>query len=151
MHCGGLWIDVTSFDHICSDADAQTAATGLKLPPPAPIDTQVRYLTCPQCGKLMNRMNYAGRSGIVVGICRAHGIWLDRDEMRQIVEFIRTGGLDRARENEIEQLQRERRALDTEHRIANINDSSLTGLSANTSDHADLLGGIASLVWHLLQ
>jgi Zn-finger nucleic acid-binding protein len=143
--CGGLWIDVASFDHICSDADAQTAATGLQLPPPMPIDTHVIYLACPQCNNLMNRMNYAGRSGIIIGICRPHGIWLDRDEIRQIITFIRAGGLERARQNQIDQLQQEYRALNTETRIANFNSS----IADRLDDHGHLLGGIASLIGSL--
>ncbi len=144
MHCGGLWIDVSSFDHICSDADAQTAATGLQLPPPVPIDSQVRYLACPQCNKLMNRMNYAGRSGIIVGICRGHGIWLDRDEMRHIIEFIRAGGLERARQNEVEELRGE---LMGSHRYEDSN--YFESIAGRINDHPHLLGGIASLIGNL--
>jgi Zn-finger nucleic acid-binding protein len=153
MHCGGLWVDVSRFDHICSDAEAQTAATGLKLPPPAPIDTHVRYLNCPQCANLMNRMNYAGRSGIVICVCRPHGIWLDRDEMRQIIEFIRAGGVDRARSIEKEKLSQERRALEAQSRVPNYNieapSSSFMTPQNNAVDYAELGVGIASLIGHL--
>jgi len=86
LRCGGIWIDIAHFEYLCANADAQQAATGLRLPPPLPIEIHVRYLKCPQCAKLMNRMNYASRSGIIISVCRAHGIWLDRDEMRQIIE-----------------------------------------------------------------
>src|SRR5208282_3235240 len=108
LHCGGLWVDVSNFDRLCSDAEASQAATGLQLPPPVEFDPHVRYLKCPQCGTLMNRMNYAERSGIVMNVCRPHGIWLDRDEIRQIIEFIRAGGLDRARRIETQELQEAR-------------------------------------------
>lgn len=101
-HCGGLWIALAAFDHICSSADAQTAASGLNLPPPLAFDAGVRYLNCPNCQKLMNRTNYGGGSGIVINVCKGHGVWLDRDEMRQIVEFIRAGGLQKLEEKNVE-------------------------------------------------
>jgi Zn-finger nucleic acid-binding protein len=125
-HCGGLWIALADFDRLCSDAESRTAATGLKLPPPVPIDPKVHYLHCPQCAGMMGRINYSGHSGIVLNVCRPHGFWLDRDQMQQVVNFISTGGLDRAREREIEQLQRERKALEGERRIPDMRD--LSGL-----------------------
>ena len=36
-HCGGLWVNIANFDRICSDTEAQTAATGLQMPPPVPF------------------------------------------------------------------------------------------------------------------
>ncbi|MBC7782939.1 MAG: zf-TFIIB domain-containing protein [Burkholderiales bacterium] len=112
--CGGLWISVAAFDHICSDRESHSGATGLNLPAPIAAEPQVRYVKCPVCAKLMNRMNYAGGSGIIIDICRPHGIWLDRDELRHIVEFIQAGGLDQRRKKDTEKLQRERAALERE-------------------------------------
>jgi len=150
--CGGLWVDVKSFEHICSSADAQQAATGLMLPPPVPIDPNVRYLKCPQCASMMNRVNYAVRSGIVVNICRAHGVWLDRDEMRHIVEFIRAGGLDRARDKEKEELDEARReATDSIEPVESGElTSSLFRNSFNSDERYQLLRGISSLSNHFL-
>jgi len=117
IHCGGLWISVASFDQIVSDAQARTAATGLQLPDAPPVDTEVRYIHCPQCNQLMNRMNYAERSGVVIDICRPHGIWLDRGEIGRITDFIISGGLDRARAIQQEQIQRDRRALEVDRQF----------------------------------
>lgn len=58
----------------------------------------------------MNRVNYAKRSGVVLDVCKAHGIWFDKDELRRVLVFIAGGGLDRARELEIEALKEARRA-----------------------------------------
>jgi Zn-finger nucleic acid-binding protein len=57
----------------------------------------------------MNRMNFANFSGVIIDVCRPHGTWFDRDELRRIVEFIRAGGLDQAREREIQNLEADRR------------------------------------------
>jgi len=151
--CGGLWIDVSSFEFICSNAEARQAATGLLVPSPADLDPNVRYLKCPQCENLMNRMNYAGRSGIVINICRAHGVWLDRNEMRQIVDFISAGGLDRARQMETEELQEARRAETSsidEFQSGVLTTSGLFHNSFNADERYQLLSGIASISNHFL-
>lgn len=52
-----------------------------------------RYRSCPSCGELMNRSLQGQRSGVVVDLCRDHGIWLDAGELRQLLEWARAGGL----------------------------------------------------------
>ncbi len=149
--CGGIWIDVASFEFLCSNAEAQQAATGLRLPPPVPMDPHVHYLKCPQCTSLMNRMNYASRSGIIISVCRAHGIWLDRDRMLQIIEFIRAGGLDHARTIEKEELREAQLSANiqtTEPLVAMENIPYRE--SINSDDRVHLLKGIASLANHFL-
>ncbi len=152
MRCGGLWIDVSNFEHICSTAEAQQAATGLRVPPPVAFDPSVRYLKCPQCGNIMNRMNYAGRSGIIINVCGRHGIWLDREEIRQIIEFIRGGGLDKARNIELQELQDARREADAvssiQPEIEGYGMASIDNFSAD--EHAHLVTGLASLANHFL-
>ncbi len=80
--CGGMWLGVAAFEHVCSDPAAQKAAADLPLPPAQPTNSQdgpARYLGCPQCSKLMNRSKYSGGSGLLVHVCHDHGNWLDRD------------------------------------------------------------------------
>ena len=78
----------------------------------------VRYVPCPLCAKLMNRINFGKRSGIVLDSCAKHGTWFDADELRRVVEFVRDGGLDRARAIGKEQLEDERRRLSFAHDAA---------------------------------
>jgi Zn-finger nucleic acid-binding protein len=59
----------------------------------------------------MNRMNFAGCSGVVIDWCKAHGTWLDHTELPQIIAFIRDGGLRTARDREKEMLKGESRRL----------------------------------------
>jgi Zn-finger nucleic acid-binding protein len=143
QQCGGLWISQAAFDHICSNTDAQTAASGLNLPPPVTRDITVHYLSCPQCGKLMNRHNYADGSGFVINMCKGHGVWLDRDEMRQIVEFIRAGGMRKldeqhAREAHEEALDAEANAMRTGGQ--SIDTQSWLTMPAHCASIFDLLG-----------
>ncbi len=116
--CEGLWVDVDSFNSICADREQQAAVLGAASPAPSnelkSDESHVRYIPCPQCGQLMNRINFARCSGVVVDVCKGHGTWFDRDELRQIVEFIRAGGLDAARGREMAKIQEERRQLQQE-------------------------------------
>jgi Zn-finger nucleic acid-binding protein len=112
--CQGTWVDAETLRQICADQEKQAAVLGMPAPPaePAGLETKIRYLPCPVCRKLMNRVNFSGYSHIVLDVCKPHGSWLDRDELRRVVEFIRAGGLDKARARQIAQLEEERRRLE---------------------------------------
>ena len=114
--CGGIWADTASFQQICADREHQSAVLGMptELPAAGPGGAAefIRYVPCPRCRKLMNRLNFAHCSGVIVDVCKAHGTWFDRDELRRIVEFIRAGGLDVARAREVTDLEERRRQLE---------------------------------------
>ncbi len=106
--CGGLWLGEQHFDDLCEQADEQDLTSrGLEqMVPTSVMDTkQVRYLPCVVCGDFMQRRNYASSSGIIIDVCRKHGVWLDHRELEHILAFVREGGLDRARERQIERLK----------------------------------------------
>jgi Zn-finger nucleic acid-binding protein len=112
--CEGLWIDTASLEEICADRERQAAVLGMgaKGEDPA-IGTieQVRYLRCPVCQELMNRVNFARYSNVIVDVCKGHGTWFDRDELRRVVEFIRSGGIDEARARELAELKERQRQI----------------------------------------
>jgi Zn-finger nucleic acid-binding protein len=112
-HCEGIWTDAETLRQICADREQQSAVLGMAthLPPNdgVEMEQQIRYLPCPVCGDLMNRVNFANYSNVIVDVCRLHGTWFDRDELRRIVEFIRDGGLDKARAREMANLKEDRR------------------------------------------
>jgi Zn-finger nucleic acid-binding protein len=111
--CAGIWVDTGSLQKICADREEQAAVLGTASS--LPVDNRtlenIRYVPCPVCSKLMNRVAFAHCSGVVVDVCKAHGTWFDKDELRRIVEFIRAGGLDVARADEIAELERKRQEL----------------------------------------
>ena len=118
--CGGIWVDALSFKKICEDRAAQAAymGQGSVLSGPKVSDPStggIHYRPCAICGELMNRFNFAGCSGVVLDVCKPHGVWFDADELRRIVAFIRGGGLDEAREKELRDLELERRASQPDH------------------------------------
>jgi Zn-finger nucleic acid-binding protein len=128
--CGGIWMPVAVFDRICGDAEARSAAAALALPVAPPDPHPITYLKCPRCGQQMGRTNYAHRSGVITDVCRDHGVWLDRDEMRRIVEFIEAGGLVRARDLEKQRLDAARRALE----FKQLTDSNKSGDGGDDDD-----------------
>jgi Zn-finger nucleic acid-binding protein len=119
--CGGLWLGKETLEKICREKEEQEAVLNLELeierrePPGTHRQTRV-YIPCPVCLKLMNRNNFARCSGIVIDWCKAHGTWLDRDELKNIVMFIQGGGLKKARRREYARLEEERRHLREEQR-----------------------------------
>jgi Zn-finger nucleic acid-binding protein len=111
--CGGVWAEVAAFEAIVKDSEAQAVVLGAAGPAPgaAPAGAPQGYVPCPVCARLMNRLNFARCSGVLVDVCKGHGTWLDRDELRQIVAFVGAGGLERARAKEREDLDLARRRL----------------------------------------
>jgi Zn-finger nucleic acid-binding protein len=115
--CGGLWLDKDTFQEICMREEAQEAVLGYQMqhdiaaPGVAPKFRRA-YIPCPECEKLMNTKNFSGCSGIVLDSCREHGSWFDRGELQKIITFIKNGGLRKAREREIEDLQQRRLDLE---------------------------------------
>lgn len=107
--CHAMWVDTATFEHICADRDAQTAVLGQygSAPKPGPTSADVRYRRCVACGKMMNRLNFGRVSGTIIDVCKGHGTFLDPGELHLIVTFLQSGGLDRARQKQIEELKDE--------------------------------------------
>ena len=104
--CRGLWLDAELFGRLIDSQETRASvlrwhvesATSLvvsALPP-------VRYRACPRCTKLMNRVNFARVSRVIVDVCKSHGTWFDRDELFRVVTFVQDGGLERTHEVEKE-------------------------------------------------
>jgi Zn-finger nucleic acid-binding protein len=109
--CGGLWIAPDALDRLCEGQEAaQTASSQLiaRPPPLQKLDVSViTYLRCPTCREQMSRRNFGGGSGVIVDVCGKHGVWLDHSELEKVLAFARGGGLERARQREVERLRRE--------------------------------------------
>jgi Zn-finger nucleic acid-binding protein len=113
-HCLGLWLNVATFEKICADREQHSSVLGVAtLAPKRTIpEAKVTYIRCPECSELMNRANFARCSGVIVDLCKRHGIWFDREELSRIIEFIREGGLELSRAREKAQLDEQRRQLE---------------------------------------
>jgi Zn-finger nucleic acid-binding protein len=129
--CEGLWVDVASFEKICADREQQAAVLGAASPgpthPAGESVSKITYVPCPECSQLMNRINFAKCSGVIVDVCKGHGTWFDRDELSRIVEFIRGGGLEAARGREKAEIEEARRQLRQEELADDMRHSSNYG------------------------
>jgi Zn-finger nucleic acid-binding protein len=86
------------------DYAPETAVTLPRRPDPRTV-----YIPCPECTSLMNRKNFGGMSGVVVDVCKKHGTWFDEGELPRVLEFVASGGLERAKRREEEEASRVRR------------------------------------------
>ncbi len=144
--CEGIWADTETLKQICADREKQAAVLGLPTHLPSnegvELEKQIRYLPCPVCGELMNRVNFANFSNVIVDVCREHGTWFDRDELRRIVEFIRDGGLDKAR-------ARAKMDFEEEQRLARA-DTFLSSVSDAPSPYSDMRHNALSVAAQVL-
>lgn len=114
--CDGTWIETAAFESLCAHRDqvAPLLVQGLRpaVNTPAKVAAgRIRYRPCPQCGKMMNRLNFGRLSGAVVDVCKGHGTFLDRGELHQVIRFILDGGLGRMREAELARLKDEEQRI----------------------------------------
>lgn len=114
--CSGSWSDIATFERICSDQEAQSAVLSYFVEKATPAPAPIKYVPCPQCKTLMNRSNFAHSSGVIVDLCKQHGVWFDAGELPKIIHFINSGGLSRAREKEKISLEEEREKIREERR-----------------------------------
>jgi Zn-finger nucleic acid-binding protein len=144
-NCEGLWVEVAAFEKICADREEQSVVLGTASPAPRHASpgadaAKIRYAPCPQCSQLMNRINFARCSGVIVDVCKGHGTWFDRDELSGIVQFIRGGGLEIARQKEKTEIEFQREQLRIEQLTVANRDNSL-GRYASDEDR---LGGLSA-------
>jgi Zn-finger nucleic acid-binding protein len=121
--CGGFWSDVDTFESICASQEQQAAVLGFIGSDAHPNDhpAAISYVPCPDCTQLMNRSNFARSSGVIIDICKEHGVWFDADELPKLIAFINTGGMTRQREKEKLSIEDERRKLrDDRRRMSSI-------------------------------
>lgn len=107
----------------------------------------VKYLECPVCLNIMNRVAFGHRSGVVVDQCKAHGVWLDGGEITHLLEWKRAGGqlLDQQKQAEL-MLQKQRRPANPRADIER-----LLGQYGRQDDEGDLLKTVASVIFRLFE
>lgn len=137
--CGGLWADVGTFENICADHEKQSAVLGFigereRNAEPLP---KISYVPCPDCRQLMNRSNFARASGVIIDICKQHGVWFDAQELPRIINFIQKGGMEMARQREKLDIEEERSRLRDEQRKHGIQDQDF-GFGSSRDENEDL-------------
>ncbi len=123
-------------------------------------DYPVAYVKCPVCRKFMNRVNFGTRSGVIVDTCKEHGIWLDGGELRQLMEWIKSGGklLSQQAELETERIKRQEAERKLREKAAEKTGMQphdygrgFKGYSDNSFDGGDLLGLVSRVLGGLFR
>jgi Zn-finger nucleic acid-binding protein len=93
--CGGMFLDHDTFRAEVGDAIGKHkgASVPAKAPRQSARETSVRYIKCPHCQQIMNRMNFGKTSGIMLDACKAHGTWFDRDELGDVLAAAEHGAI----------------------------------------------------------
>ncbi|HEY2147846.1 MAG TPA: zinc ribbon domain-containing protein, partial [Pirellulales bacterium] len=101
--CAGIWIGIETFRHLVRRAGDDGQHAAVRISPPAAgsaclADSKARghrhYVPCPVCQSLMARQSFG--FGVIVDLCKHHGIWFDADKLTFILDSVRTGGQEAA-------------------------------------------------------
>ncbi|MEO5567133.1 MAG: hypothetical protein ABIR92_01490 [Gemmatimonadaceae bacterium] len=111
--CASTWLEADTFRRLCVDREQRGAIAALvgsgvveqSLPKPG----AVRYVPCPLCTRVMNRENFGKRSGVIIDVCKGHGVWFEPRELHSVMAFIDRGGLERSRALDAESKKAEKR------------------------------------------
>jgi len=151
--CEGIWADPDSLRQICADQEQQAAVLGIPTSQAAEtgnVEEHIHYIPCPICKGLMNRVNFAHCSNVIVNVCGRHGTWFDRDELRRVVEFIRGGGIEKERERQKEELtEQQRMAQNTA--IANAMSIADQPQSWSYDPRHSAISAVADVLWQFLK
>ncbi len=84
--CAGVFAECRAEAAIQRRGEAALAGMSPPEAPPRAVDLQ-GYARCPLCANLMNRVQFARRSGVLVDVCRDHGTWFDASELERVAAF----------------------------------------------------------------
>ncbi|MEO1576339.1 MAG: zf-TFIIB domain-containing protein [Pseudomonadota bacterium] len=111
--CSGLWLDHGAFEQVLSRTDFDKLVASIRALRPSqtePLTLHARpetderfYVGCPHCDVQMQRRQFGHVSRVVIDTCHEHGMWFDKDELADIVAFVRDGGLQKAEDHVREQ------------------------------------------------
>ena len=95
--CFGLFFDPGEIETLLENSVSRVFDINLKLIKSINKDRYnknqpVKYVKCPVCRVLMNRVNFGHRSGVIIDQCKKHGIWVDNGEITHLMEWKKAGG-----------------------------------------------------------
>ncbi|MCH9813734.1 MAG: zf-TFIIB domain-containing protein [Epsilonproteobacteria bacterium] len=97
-HCHGIFLDYGELEalmerEIIKSDKYNYEKLRLILDNPIAREKEVKYKKCPECRKVMSRLNYKQKSGVILDRCIEHGYWLDSGELRQMMEWAKLAGI----------------------------------------------------------
>lgn len=161
--CGGMWCSRDAFERLQRDA-RKAASSGDVLSPEAPKIYSVgapegakrQYVPCLTCGDFMQRRQFRHENrpaGIVLDVCKDHGVWFDRDELEGALTFVRSevrarSGLDPMRpENSATASPKESSVKFFDAKDSRYKNRSLWGGAAGYGAVETLVGGLLGAIF----
>ncbi len=145
--CTGLWLEREVFERLAAATRREQAPfarpRSIGTPPPPRAD---RYRPCPECGKLMLRRNQGGRSGVLIDLCHAHGLWFDAEELDRILDWLRGGGAEAAEAARLAEQREQRRAERLRRELADA-ESGQRGFGGPWTEHGSPDPFVRLLEW----
>ncbi|HTY21750.1 MAG TPA: zinc ribbon domain-containing protein [Desulfomonilaceae bacterium] len=145
--CAGVFVPHDIFEMMQEKRDSVVFSTTAPGKGEVAPQSNAAYVRCPVCRQIINRINFARISGVLVDVCKEHGIWFDGGEIEKIMDFIAHGGLQRAKQLDVERLK-------SEEEITRLRsgspDASGIAASASWGDFRDIEGSaglLKSLQW----
>ncbi len=106
----------------------------------------VKYLECPICSNMMNRVAFGHRSGVVVDQCKAHGVWLDGGEITHLLEWKKAGGQLLHEQKQAEKQKQTKQRIPAE---AKADIERLMGRYPQPQSENDLFETVANMIFRL--
>jgi Zn-finger nucleic acid-binding protein len=122
--CAASWLSADTFSQLCTSHEERSAMMGRVAPDVASgvrtVGAAVRYVACPVCKKTMNRQNFGRRSGVIIDVCKSHGVWFEQRELQSVLAFVDSGAFEQSRREEIERQAEARHKLELEFKQASL-------------------------------
>ncbi len=108
---------------------------------------KIKYVPCPVCQVLMNRVNFGRRSGVVIDHCRKHGVWLDSGELTHLLEWKKAGGQLLDKQSDRQSNKKRKRNLESFQN--NHSTNSIFSQNHRSSSASELIESVASVIFKL--
>jgi Zn-finger nucleic acid-binding protein len=154
--CRGHWFDGDEIEHALDVTTKgvsreEGAAMRAALPEWRQPLEEIRYLACVRCGERMARRQVAPRAGVIVDVCRNHGVWFDGGEMEQFAAFAKAGGLEVLRLDGIAAAEMRRKAAQARTHADDVWVSRPTGPYDESFLTVDVTRAVGRLFRHLFR
>jgi Zn-finger nucleic acid-binding protein len=151
--CHGIFLDHVAIQRVVADRQQARADSILGTLPTTDSPQTVpgggrMYVKCPVCTTVMNRKLFAGGSGVIIDVCRAHGAFFDVGELPRIITFVMNGGLEQAQKKELERAKQDARREQQNAQFANMM-ASRSSSRAQSFEHASAGGAFVELLFAL--
>ena len=148
--CFGLFFDPGEIENLLENSVSNVYDVNLKhllnINRDRYQSRKIKYVPCPVCQVLMNRVNFGRRSGVVIDHCQKHGVWLDSGELTHLMEWKKAGGQILDSQNRRKHNKRRRK---TEAQKSYNSSASIFNRDYNSSSTSDLIESVASVFFKL--